>query len=372
LSKDIYWYNSVDIFNPTGNNFQQLKGLPGYNNFKFFHNIFASNLSFTDRTKNIIGPIDVKIPELCAFPEMAPMNSSFEDICNQRAVDLMAMAKQQNKKIAVMYSGGIDSTLLLSSFISTANTQDIKDYLIVLMSELSINENPTFYYKFIENKLRCAPSHLFRFYLGNPDYMFVTGEGNDQLFGSAVLRGITLNFGQEAMHYACNRENIVKCLGTEIHNTDVTNKFFDIFSKSIDKACVEIDSIFLYFWWLNFTLKWQSVYMRIISYTKLENEQTIQPEINYFAFFYPVQFQLWSLNNTDKLVKNTWDSYKYVCKDIIYKLNPDANYRDKKLKIGSLARVIASKGAASAVYDDFTLRHDGLSVEYWNSNNDFI
>jgi len=48
------------------------------------------------------------------------------------------------------------------------------------------------------------------------------------------------------------------------------------------------------------------------------------------------EFQLWSMNNPDSKIKDTMTSYKWPAKDYIFDYTKDSNYRDTKLKVGSL------------------------------------
>ena len=38
------------------------------------------------------------------------------------------------------------------------------------------------------------------------------------------------------------------------------------------------------------------------------------------------------MNNPDKKMKDTWNTYKWVCKDIIYEYDKNVEYRDTKNK----------------------------------------
>ena len=40
-------------------------------------------------------------------------------------------------------------------------------------------------------------------------------------------------------------------------------------------------------------------------------------------FFDSTEFQLWSMNNPDKKIKDTLDSYKWIAKDYIYDYTND-------------------------------------------------
>src|SRR5207244_48154 len=96
-------------------------------------------------------------------------------------------------------------------------------------------------------------------------------------------------------------------------------------------------------WWINFSLKWQLVQLFSVAFAAKRNTAGITSEYlmsHHISFFDTDEFQLWSMNNADKKIKNTWKSYKYTCKDVIYEFTRDKAYRDNKVKRGSRLRLL--------------------------------
>ena len=76
-----------------------------------------------------------------APPPIRAVNDSLNDLLDQRATELLAT----QRKLAVMWSGGIDSTCVLVALLKHLQHQD---QLVVYMTDVSIAENPEFYKKF--------------------------------------------------------------------------------------------------------------------------------------------------------------------------------------------------------------------------------
>jgi hypothetical protein len=94
---------------------------------------------------------------------------------------------------------------------------------------------------------------------------------------------------------------------------------------------------------------------------------------NYFDHFYGTDdFQLWSMNNNDMKIKDSWKTYKWPCKDIIYEYTKDADYRDNKTKMGSLYRLLLQRSPFIFVDDSMHMYEDLNIQEYYNPKNDFI
>jgi len=368
----IVWYNSVDIFKSAGSHYELYQHRPGFKTFSFLFSYFAANASLIDRSGTVQIPINCTVMSSCTLPQFKEQHLTFEELCEQRARQLLDLARKTSRKLAVMYSGGIDSTLMLVSLLKTATAQELKDHVIVLMSEFSIRENPNFYHDYIKKCFQRESSYLIHAYLGNSNYIILTGEGNDQLFGSAVTQKIVQDRGDDIVLGQPNRGEIITSLNYATHDELQSEKIAEIFDRIVDAAPIEIPTLFHYYWWLNFVLKWQNVYNRLLCFTAGSNRSTVKPEDNYFSFYQNTDFQLWSMNNTDKMIQGNWRSYKYHCKEIIYAFNKDRDYLDNKAKWGSLARVMFTRNVPKVITSDMEFI-DGNYPDYvWNDHNDFV
>jgi hypothetical protein len=371
-NSNIIWYNSVDIFHPRGSSFKHFETFPGFKTFKHMFSFFAANFSITDRLNCIKAPIKTQLLDECVMPSFVPMTKSFDELCQERARELLDHSKNTNRKLVIMYSGGIDSTMILVSVLKIATDAELKNDIIVLLNQYSIAENNSFYYDHIIKKFRIESSYLFHAFLGNDKYVVVNGEGGDQLFGSAVSANIFKNKGAEYIFQSPTNNVISEIFNNQINDEEASNKIATVLDKVVAAAPIPIDTVYHYFWWINFALKWQSVYARTVAYTDNVYRQTVKPEENYFIFFGTPEMQLWSMNNTDKLIGNTWASYKFHCKDIIYDFNGDADYRDNKLKLGSLISVVSTKQIAKALGTNWQFYMDEYPEDIWDMNNDFV
>lgn len=386
---NLVWYNSVDIFvNPSRFMWieDQYKEYPGFDNMCFLNSFFASNLSLTDRTNSIKYGIKTNVYPSLELPKFEKKDLNFEQLCNQRARDLLDRAIRSNRKLAVMFSGGIDSTLIIVSLFKIATDLELKKYVTVLLSPISITENPNIFYNYILKKCEVESSFDFDIFQGHKNYIVVNGESGDQLFGSAVIKNILDKYGIDFIfsHPTKDKINLLfdKQLklssqrGGSLARRNVNlETIINALDKIIMSAPFEIKTIYHYFWWINFTQKWQSVYLRSVAFTNKKNHNSINPEDNYFNFFNTEKMQLWCLNNTDKLIKDEWRTYKYVMKDIIYDFDKNKEYRDTKVKRGSLIRVVVNKPLVlglSLENNKLNFHINNLPENIWNYNNDFI
>lgn len=368
----ILYYNSYDIFNnPAYEN--SLAKVPGGLEFSTLFKMFSQNITFVDRTNTISIPLKMDTPDFLKVPSMDSFNGkSFEEICDDRARQLLDQALTTDKTIAVMYSGGVDSTLILCSFLKIANQEELKR-IVVLLSEKSILENPIFYQEYVSKKFVCASSHKFPAYMGNDKILFVTGENADQLFGSQVSGNFSMFTSHDGLLSSIDdmEDKIIEFfqLASPISYKSYVEPTYRLLRKVADAAPVEINTVYKLLWWINFSMKWQSVYVRIMPYSW--NRSNIKFEENYTTFYSPAQFQLWSMHNSDKLIGDTPDSSKFIQKQYILDVNGDKGYL-KKPKVGSLASMVQRK--ENCFFIDNNMKYHDIfpTEEYYNYNNDFV
>lgn len=375
---NLIWYGAIDIFHSKRGSYTHLfQNKPGFKYTRYLIQFFASQISMMDRTETIKMPINSTILPFLKLPEFKKVTTDFEELCEKRARYLLDKAISTNRKLTIMYSGGIDSTLIMVSLLKIATDKEIKDHIIVLLTQASIFENKIFFTDHIIKKCNIESTFDFTHYLGNDNYIIVTGETGDQLFGSMVIRNLYIKYGKEFVHGELTYENIEKIflnftLDDKTLTVEEINKIITPLFKIINNAPIKITSVYHFFWWLNFILKWQSVYTRTLAYVKPKYEKTLKMEENYFAFFSDEEMQLWAMNNPDKLTKDDYKSYKYIAKDIIYKFDKNEDYRKNKVKWGSLGDVFMTKEPAKYIDDKINFGRDDVPESIWNNENSFV
>jgi len=384
---DVIYYNSVDLFPSQSVGKMQLdKMIQGNKDEQLFKNnallfsklfkIFAPNVTIVDRTNNLVTPVSVKTLKFLEMPKTIVATQSYGEIAITRAKRLYQLANVRKKNIALMYSGGIDSTAMIVAFLHAVPEKELHK-ITILLNEYSIAENPNFYWNYIRGKFRIETAQLFTNYLGNDNFFFVSAEGNDQLFGSAVTQKFVLENGEDIMHLPYDEHTIVRLFSQIISKEEISRKLFWRLEKVVRYAPFKVDTIYEWFWWLNLTLKYQCVYTRLAAYTSPKYQSTLSFENNYTAFFTTPEFQCWSINNRKSLIGDKWSSYKYKSKDFIFEYTKDLEYREYKVKQGSLTKVIIQKPSCKMITVEPTGKlvfHESLPEfgKFYNRENDFV
>lgn len=335
----LLFYNTPDLCD-------RYSHIPGVDLINDHRKIIGSNNSmFFDRTETFSLPIIVKnqfpIPKIDHN-----FNKTYEDICDQTAVEIVNKVMDSNKKIRVLWSGGIDSTLILATFLK----HGYKDILEVGLSTESIAENYNFYKNHLLGQVTLFSATDLRS-LASDNHILVGGEYNDQLLGSNLLPTFVKYFDVDKLHEDFNVDQLKKVFSSRyIKNVDL---WIDIYLSIADKSPVPIKTNLDFHWWINFSCKWQGLYYRLASYFPEDYDLK-----NYCHFFQTEDFQRWSLINHSQLF-NRWEDYKSICKDLIWQFDKDNVYRDRKIKLESLT-FLAQKNSFCNYIDDNGNHHRNL------------
>ncbi len=345
--------------------------VPGIKTLTAFFDIYRTGVIPIDRTNTFRTP--VRSTMLFPMPTFRIHKGTYEDACNARATEIIQRAETLDCPIFSFWSGGIDSTCVLVSLLKNS-TQQQRERITVLMSEDSIAENPNFYAEHIHGKVRHDSAGMFPYMLGS-ERIFVNGEHNDQLFGSDIVAAFINRFGAAIIHQPFARDTILTFFTERTKDVAMAVFYLELFERLKAVAPVPIETNYDFFWWINFATKWQSVYMRTLTYTAPRNLHLINKTYldKYYApFFNTEEFQLWSMNNPDKKIKDTWKTYKWAAKELIYEYTKDAEYRDNKIKRGSLVMLTDQQKPSPFITDTFQFPQTLAPEEYCDPENDFV
>lgn len=102
------------------------------------------------------------------------------DIIDRRAKEILDWAERENKKIYVLYSGGVDSTCVAVALLKNRNKQVVE----LIGTKESIDENPVFYELMKKQKVTVHIlqwADIYPFITKHDDYILTNGWGADQL-----------------------------------------------------------------------------------------------------------------------------------------------------------------------------------------------
>lgn len=339
-------------------------------NFQHFSKMYGPDVLFFDRTETIKGPIKMK--NFFPLPKFRKFDKSYEDVTNDRAKEILKKMGELNCRVYLMYSGGIDSTLVLVSFLKNATKEQLNN-ITVLLSEDSIRENPVFYRNYVSKYFRMEPSGNLQYILGTKNIL-VSGELNDQVFGADIIGLFISKYGIEEVKKEYSREKILEFYNWKTGENMNNELFVSLIEKSIKNSPIKIVTNYDFFWWINFTTKWQCVYFRALAFASVKQRDNINEEYlsNYYLPFYGTEeFQLWSMNNLDKRIKEDWKSYKWPAKEVIFGFNKDEDYYKNKAKVASLPKASSEMSGINFIDEKVKFLNEVNLVDVYDKENDF-
>lgn len=301
--------------------------------------VFAG-ASVIDRTRTLDqGFRKCTVDPLPDLNEEAGNITSFSDLCDARAREIIEHAEQNSRPVHMFWSGGIDSTTALIALLRNMNNQQKRDYLRVFFNQASIDEYPWFYDQFIHNgvnKAEIGDAEQFRL----EGATIVTGELGDQLYGSMIMEDLLGQYAEDStinVLKADYKKVIPDLILSRLRTNDrnIAIQLLDYLEPLLQRSPYPVKSAFDFLWWLNFTLKWQHVDQRFSVGFRKDGSEVRKRYKAYTHFFKTVDFQKWSMLNPDKKIKDSWMSYKFPSKDYIYEFTRDSDYLKNKKKVPS-------------------------------------
>jgi hypothetical protein len=299
------------------------------------------------------------------MPEYNPsFNKSYEQVTDERAHEIKIKI-QKGDKFAVMYSGGMDSTLVLVSLLKNLTKEELES-VAICASVHSMIENPILWEKHIQGKFKIFDStkHTYDDYI-HMGYRPITADEGDCIFGTSIGLQLYHNFDYYVSELSVETQAKLLPLRYKISSADIHYTVFqDIiarhlaydttpeglkfgrllyqkYHRNIQTASVPVHSLHDFFWWLIFNVKYLNCSVRGAIYFNhsIPIRKCIDSIENWFN---GGEYQQWSMvnNNNGEKIKNTLATYKYAQRRYIYDFDKNEWYFKYKTKLESLSNLL--------------------------------
>lgn len=304
--------------------------------------------SFYNRKGTNFLPTKYKIKNLPGFamPDYNPeYNKSWSDISDQRCTDLQR--NHFDRPWTVMWSGGVDSTVVMTSIIKNLPKADFEN-ITVGCTQMSIWENPRFYFDYIVPNFKIVNADQAMVNAINQKIYMIDGEPADQLFGGLGFSPnlIFQNLELLQTNIVADRSIAVNFIAEKTDNK-FAEWYYDTLLQNAISAGIPINTLHDLVWWTGFNQHWAAVKFRFLRYAHWKNIKNAGLFLDRFVqWFDSDDYQLWAMRNQytgEKLGKTAAD-YKLAAKKYIYALNQDNYYLTFKTKTASGDVSALSKG----------------------------
>ena len=263
-------------------------------------------------------------------------NQSFDQVSDQRCVDLRQ--SHWHKPWVIMWSGGIDSTVIIASILRNLPPGDFEN-IQVWCNSTSVYENPRFFLDHIRPNFEVV-SDLETMYMYRDVFLFA-GESEytlafDRHKTHAKQSGFDSN-GRNLL-WANNRDHLVGYIENigwpRTSNFEFSNWLYNAQEENIRSTGLPIHTISEWYWWLLFNLTYTSNIMQHCDQHCVKESHYRYCE-NFVPWFHSNEYQQWVLHNLNTVVRIT---NKAMSKQYIHSVFKDEHYLNFKTKVDSTSR----------------------------------
>jgi len=312
-------------------------------------------------------------------------SKTFDQVTNEKALSIKARI-QQGERFAVMFSGGIDSTVVVSALIKNLTREELS-HIVICASVETIIESPMFWNKFIQDKFTVYDSSKYKYDdLIEEGLTPITADEGDCIFGTLIgltfynnydfyikdlsepvktnLQNLKYKISDPDVHYSVYKDLIIRHLNIP-DDPNFGRILYEKYARNAETATVPVHSLHDFFWWLIFNVKYLNCAVRGALYynDRIEWKTAINTVINWFS---DPDYQSWSMvnNNNGQKIKSTLSTYKMAARDYIWDLDHNDWYHGFKIKLESLWTIGIQQDVSKIGKDIRPVARVGLTKDY--------
>lgn len=305
-----------------------------YQFIKLFHYNQGIDSHYIRTGKNTL-PFKNKLGN--SVPDYNPkFDLPFGQITDQRCIQLNKTHNCKPKMI--LWSGGVDSTVVVSSILKNITAEDRKN-IHIACNRISIYEYPEFYYKHIEPNFHVIDSTGIEL---NQDllsqYYIIDGEPADQLFVAGVGQNILFSDPDSLNNNIRNNPDQLIGILSRLIDKEFAHWHYETMLENINSTDIPVESYYDFFWWHAFNIAWDSICLRSLASQSDHSTAAVQSYRDNFIHWYNTpEYQQWAMNNriNNKCDISRISGNKLSAKQYIHDYTGDAYYFWFKLKLYS-------------------------------------
>jgi len=294
--------------------------------------IMKNHGGFVVRAGKNIGPWDNK-KIIDMFDLHMPVKNknykkSFSDVTDERCASLYKSHK--NKPWYVLWSGGTDSTVIVSAILKNIPVAD-REHIHIACNPDSIFDNPVFFFKFIKPNFKIIDSKLFSadyrdlFETTKPkDSIIIDGNLSDQIFRTKESYQI-IRQGISDINPKKSPDVLIKFYKNLYSlSSEAASWWYDSLRQNIESVDLPISTLCDWSLWSWFNFYWGMVKLRTFEISNMTYKNFLS---NYFIWYDTLDYQQWALSTTseEKIGKDIYE-YKRPAKDYIFQLDKNIYY----------------------------------------------
>jgi hypothetical protein len=243
---------------------------------------------FIDRTGAIPNYLKTKI--YTPMPKYDPnFNSTFEELCQRRIKELL----ETGKKLNLFWSGGLDSTTLMSLFLP--HSKNIKVHL----TYNSIIESGYLFDTYVKPNYEFTVHTSAGFNEWKEDELFITGDPGNHLHTlpsiksyEKFIKGIDDLFARENIHIL-----------HEPYWKHIPEQKCEFYAPAIARSPRPIETVEDFIWFNTFNFRWDesqfALTLKLLQRWRMNDSNYKKVLNNVIGFYYTPYFQQWSIHRKE-------------------------------------------------------------------------
>jgi hypothetical protein len=371
--KNIVWLNPFNLkCMEDQSDFRNLSGMMS------FLTAFNKHDIGPDRTNTIKFPLNFQI--LNQILPLGQQKISYADACDARAIEIMKKAESNDCRIFIMWSGGIDSTTIMSAFLRNT-TSEQQQRITVFMSQNTIKENPRFFKRFVLGKLSYESSINFADRFAEENSIFVHGECNGQLYGDMdefsnahfmnMPKSNDKLLWQHHLSKAPTPELIHAMWKYEKFNPELLDVVQHIVTASAKTVGIELENLHQFATWYKMCFVVQYCQARPIAFMSknlLDNTANINKRV--IAFFVSKDFDQWAMHRLITLREHC-KIQRLESREYIKSFDGDLDYFENKQKVNSGGTLANQLKLVYALDSEMNFVPKDQLLTYYSADNIF-
>jgi len=268
-------------------------------------------------------------------------SQTFDQITDLRFQNLWK--KYPNKHWLVLWSGGVDSTVIVASIIKKLNPGDYSRVRIACNRQ-SVYENPRFFYKYIEPNFSLIDSSELKYnYELFEQYLVITGEPGDELCMPEQPSSLLFfdNFNNHKKNFRKDPDQLLAYISS-YSGKKTAQWFYEKLIENINSVDIPLETYYDFFWWAGFNYYWiDNMYIQSTwqedTVSALSLNLLFTELVNWYN---TTEYQQWAMVTRREGFHYGTDlgGYKLSLKKYIYEIDHDDYYLKFKTKFLSLSR----------------------------------
>ncbi len=303
-----------------------------------FNPLFHWNLPLIDRTCSLKLPYRLSLSKYSILPELSGKCIPFTECLHMRVKEILSY----DKPIILAFSGGIDSTLVLS----VLHQYDLKDRLVVALTPESIIESPQMF-EYIKKVYKFISTYEIDDYLDT--HQLIICDPGCRNFNGIIPEN-------EYSKQKATIENMW-VLSSKVPSTLLFNAI-----KESSTHYVELKTVRDFSWWFHMNFRWQAVGHPRWT-LRLKQRSRRFWEDNLHVFFNSHDIQRWSVYEGRFL-----PDIKQMQKQLIRNVFP--KYSINKSKFFSTSALFAGQPYHEAIDENYKT-YSKINIDEYYQSNDF-